>query len=81
MIKKIFGHFLAELLDSGYENYEVKIDGIEIKISTSINKKSGNPQFNGVSFNNTKNNIQISLQNLIDGTYIVIEKYNNKKMN
>lgn len=55
-------------------NFKLKaeIDGIEIKIPTSINKKGGNPQFNGISFNNTKNNVKVSLQNLIDGTYIVI---------
>ena len=59
---------------------KAEIDGTEIQIPTKINLNSKKPEFEGISLNDTNNNIEYALETLIDGVYIVSRKYEEKSL-
>lgn len=59
---------------------KAEIDGTEIQIPTKINLNSKKPEFEGISLNDTNNNIEYALETLIDGVYIVGRKYEEKSL-
>ena len=59
---------------------KAEIDGTEIQIPTKINLNSKKSEFEGISLNDTNNNIEYALETLIDGVYIVGRKYEEKSL-